>query len=225
MALTGGPLAPFAVDVINAGAADAMRFPEHAHLIVRCGGEEAEVDAQLAALAKIAPGEVLDERRRNKLRDFQVANIGNLACRVSLLPHALAALVETIEREASAAGLQPAMQAHAGTGILRLRLRVAENATGVGLRFLGGLRFLARRHGGHLFIEQLPAALAGYIDAWGPVQAPAELLLGISRALDPQGVFSPGRLIARPPVVHTPSILPWRRPNPWKARAQPGVHR
>jgi hypothetical protein len=43
----------------------------------------------------------------------------------------------------------------------------------------------------------LPSELKQKIDVWGPVRADFPLMKGIKAALDPHGVFSPGRFVGR----------------------------
>lgn len=74
-------------------------------------------------------------------------------------------------------------------GIINLYLDSADRA------FLDGLRERARAAGGSLALGRAPANLKGQVPAWDPLPAP-ELMARVKRALDPDGILSPGRLSA-----------------------------
>jgi len=49
--------------------------------------------------------------------------------------------------------------------------------------------------GGWVVFEALPPALRGRLDPWGFSEPSLRLKRGVKRALDPTGVFSPGRFV------------------------------
>jgi hypothetical protein len=57
------------------------------------------------------------------------------------------------------------------------------------------LRATARQRGAWVIFETLPPALHGRIDAWGFSEPALRLMRGVKHALDPTGVFSPGRFV------------------------------
>lgn len=86
-------------------------------------------------------------------------------------------------------------QAHAGIGVARLRLDGAR-LDDVAER-LPALRHTARRAGGYLVLESVPAAWKTRLDVWGPPPAGFELMRGAKAAFDPERRLSPGRFVGR----------------------------
>jgi glycolate oxidase FAD binding subunit len=192
LALLDGPLAPYAVDVCDARAASSLGLPPRAHVLVRLGGEVAEVQRQRQRLHELLPdAEEVADAVAGAAPELSLT--GAVSARLSLLPGDLAARLEAIEREARAFGVETRLLAHAGSGVLRLQIEAAQSP----LPYLHWLRFLARQHGGHLFVERLPAEHKREIDVWGEPPAPLELQRRVKQALDPRLVFSPGRFAGR----------------------------
>jgi glycolate oxidase FAD binding subunit len=80
------------------------------------------------------------------------------------------------------------------TGGAWCQLRGAPEVPALG-EFAQWLRALTREHGGWVVFESLPAALHGRVDPWGFDTPARRLMTGIKHALDPAGVFSPGRFV------------------------------
>jgi glycolate oxidase FAD binding subunit len=57
------------------------------------------------------------------------------------------------------------------------------------------LRRAVRQRGAWVVFEAIPPALRGQLDPWGFDSPALRLMRGVKRALDPTGVFSPGRFV------------------------------
>lgn len=188
LGLLDAALAPYAVDLCNAGAASRIGLAAKPHVLVRLGGELAEVRDQRERLAPLLPG--LDEITIGAgLRHLALG--GDLSCRASVLPSDVPALLTAIEAEAPRFGIEPEALAHVGSGIVRLWAPEAAST----LPFLQWLRFFARQRGGHLLVERLAAMAKRELDVWGEPSAPLELMRRVKQTLDPRGTFSPGRFV------------------------------
>ncbi len=195
-ALLDGALAPWSVDVVDAAAAAAVGLPHAAHLIVRFGGETAEVEQQLHRLAALIEGaQLVDATVTSRLRDFSLDGPGPVCCRISLPAQSLAAALAAFEAEAAVFGLEAMVHAHAGSGVARLRLRGDDAALATLPAYVGWLRFCARQQGGYVIVEQVPLALKAAVGVWGPAPVPPHLLRRVKQALDPRSTFSPGRFV------------------------------
>jgi len=135
-----------------------------------------------------------------------------LAARLTVRPSDLPALVENISRLTSrlrGGGLpyrstRPPVDggmssgavfvAHVPTGIVEVAFGGdRETDPSVYLRQMAGL--LPDR--GHLVWTRVPAAWKAEVDVWGPARGDFALMRGIKTALDPGGLFSPGRFVGR----------------------------
>jgi len=99
----------------------------------------------------------------------------------------LAALVAITARNA----ISGAWRAHAGHGIVALRLQGEENALAA---IIAEARMLAIARRGSLVIEEVPPALLAELDPWGPSSALA-LMRQLKAQFDPQGTLNPGRFV------------------------------
>ena len=111
-----------------------------------------------------------------------VARIGTVSSKVTEIAAHAAAIIQR-------SGRTPLVQAHAVHG------RVYALAPDGDRALAEELRKLARSSGANCLFPRLPEELVGDLDPWGEVGPERRLLEGIKRALDPQGVFSPGRFV------------------------------
>ena len=84
--------------------------------------------------------------------------------------------------------------AHAGSGVAWCQLLGAPEREALAA-VAEWLRAAARARGAWVVFESLPAALRGRVDPWGFERAGAAPDGGVKRALDPAGMFSPGRFV------------------------------
>jgi glycolate oxidase FAD binding subunit len=82
-------------------------------------------------------------------------------------------------------------QAHAGHGIIMARLAAAPEMLSERIETL---RASASARRGSLVITDLPSALVGRVDPWGPVAALA-VMRRLKQRFDPNGVLNPGRFV------------------------------
>ncbi len=191
-AVQRAPLAPLALDVVDAGAARYAGLLPRPHVIARLAGGAREIAAQLAAIARLsARWERAGADALAALRDFPALGPGDTSARLSLPRRELAPAALSIAREAGTFDVDVHLLAHAGCGIMRLRVSALPPSSPIA--FLRWARFLCRKSGGWCVVECLPAAWKDGFDVWGRAAAPVELMRSVKQALDPHGVFSPGR--------------------------------
>ncbi len=175
-------------------AAAATDEPDgRARLVVRLeGGDErvewqrAEICARLHAAGWSAEAEEWDADDQTALRDAHAApGAGDAVARVICLPAELAALLSAL------APLQPAgIVASAGDGVVSMRFM--EPAPGLAPAIVRLLPAQSRLTWPALPPAARPAAWA----PWGPPDGTHTLQRGLKQALDPDGLFSPGRFLA-----------------------------
>jgi glycolate oxidase FAD binding subunit len=200
-ATTGAGVYPTLLEVLNESAAETLGLDAGAAVVVGGAGAAPHLDEQERRLQALSAGHVervAEDRMaslRRALSDFsQPANDDGVVLRLSALPTVLAALVPEIEAAAQAQRLVAEIAVHAASGVAWCQLLGALDPAPLG-RLALEMRALARRRGAWAVFETLPAELRGEIDPWG-FDAPAlRLMAGVKRALDPSGLFSPGRFV------------------------------
>lgn len=141
------------------------------------------VGAGCERLAATEGTEALFRRRDRPARGAFVARIGTLSSRTAEVAVAVAS-------ELRKAGLRPWVAAHAVTG--RIHTGTDEE---VSREQAQGIRAIAAGAGATCVFERVPASLVGQVDPWGAPGPEFRLLKGIKAALDPAGIFSPGRFV------------------------------
>jgi glycolate oxidase FAD binding subunit len=195
-------LVPTAMDIVSADAEGgemrlATRFES---------GIGVAVTDQCAALAALAEplggGEALEfEEEAAFWREVATrvpqgdALDGSLLLKASLLPTAVAGWLSTLQRTAGAAGLGVRYRAHAGHGIMYVRLLVGEEADADALvRVVAALREAALAGRGSLVVQDAPEELLRRLDVWGPVAA-LEVMRRLRQQFDPNATLNPGRFV------------------------------
>ncbi len=192
---------PVLLEAINEPAAEALGLESGASLLIGCAGSAAHCAEQVRRLAALSDGAVQvhgEERAtalRRALRDFsQPADEDGLVARISLLPTALAGVLAGIEAAARAQRVVVEIAAHAGSGVAWCQFLGAPD-----IQRLAGLaaevRAAVRRQGGWAVFESMPAGLYGELDPWGFEGPALAIMRRVKDALDPHGVFSPGRFV------------------------------
>ncbi|MFN8641837.1 MAG: FAD-binding oxidoreductase [Candidatus Binatia bacterium] len=200
-AVMASAVRPVLLEAVNESAAEALGLDSGASLLVGVAGSPANLTAQVERLAALSDGAA--ERHAAErgdallraLREFsQPADEDALVIRVSALPTALAALMTELEAAATAARVVAEVAAHAGSGVAWVQLLGAPDEAAL-VELAAGVRAAARRHGGWAIVESMPEGLRGRLDPWG-FDAPAlAVMRRVKTALDPHGLFSPGRFV------------------------------
>jgi glycolate oxidase FAD binding subunit len=196
-------ITPLALDVLNYSAVcqqlttyDNMPY----YLIGRYAGRSETIQAQLQntqQLTKIE-GQVLDAPASaatwSRLTTFGETALVQL--RVSLRPQYLPVLMDYLENNLP---IPMAIWGQMGTGVVQISI-LADSADNeikfpITANDIAQLRTYLRRFAGVLVVERAPKLLRQQLDVWGDPQA-KDLMQVIKQALDPNGIFSPGRFIA-----------------------------
>jgi glycolate oxidase FAD binding subunit len=182
----------------SALAATAVQLVAGSHMParvdVRFEGLEAALEDQSRQLQAIAAGHACQataawEARAALWQGAQPA----LVAKYSVLPADLARVCASVARVAAPLQLRWASAAHA-LGIGWLRLEGANDE--VLLAALARLRSDIQALGGACSVLEAPAAVKARVDVWGQAGAP-ELMRRVKARFDPDGLFNPGRFVAK----------------------------
>ncbi len=120
------------------------------------------------------------------------------------VPPSRSTIATTTARDAaSEAGFTPLTQAHAGSGVVHLKLQPdAWDAAWIGrlTALVARLRAFVRGEGGSLVLEASPSIArnsAAGIDPWGDVGSAFPVMRALKENLDPKGTLNPGRFVGR----------------------------
>jgi glycolate oxidase FAD binding subunit len=185
-AIVTSPLTPFALQLLNPPAARALGLGEKPVCLVRFGGNEALVRAQLSALSQVARPEEVESTIWTRLR--QLDGKSHTTIRVSSMPQRFLAASARILGD-DVPGIYTSIDPR--RGILRIIVG-ADGAGGEDSGAIGPIDF--DRDGAEsseVSFEKLPP------DAW-PAVSPSVvrdgLSQGIKRAYDPHNILNPGIL-------------------------------
>ncbi len=174
-------------------------------VVVGFAGAEEDVADQAATLSSLVGGddrlEELSEQEGGavvaELRDTPALGEPVLGLKVSVLPARVAAFMTALEDEGARNGSTMAVQAHAGNGIIRVRVSPPDDRDlrGWTSAAVDRMRAAATGLGGTLVVERASPDVKPVLDLWGGPPEGLELMKSIKRTLDPKGVLSPGRFI------------------------------
>jgi glycolate oxidase FAD binding subunit len=186
-AIVLSPLAPFALLLISASAAQAMNLRPFPVCLIRFGGNEAVVRAQTAALSQVGKSEETDSAVWGKLRQLEAD--AHTTVRLSGLPQKFLAGAATIIRDDVGlvyTYIEPRR------GCIRIVLRSEEKyGTQKAARFEMGDDKPQSTDATHITIEKLPA------DLWrtvSPSVVDDAISQGLKRKYDPYNILNPGIL-------------------------------
>ena len=195
------PVSPLFVDAVNGPGAEAIGVTQEPALLIGGAGSTAEIDAFAHALQQHAGGALRwyeppqSLAMLKALRAFsQAATDDALVARVCVLPALLPALLERVEREAVSRGVLVEIDAHAGVGVAWCQVHAAHDPDLLRL-YAEWLRVQTRQADGWTVFEHIPALFRDRLDPWGFAEPSLPLMVAIKRALDPRGIFSPGRFV------------------------------
>ena len=172
---------------------EAGMLPDGPGVAVGIAGIAPEVAAARRTLESFARSsgvqlEWIDDgaRLRCEIADFVVAPAAAVL-RASVLP---ADLPWATARVAEVAGAVPAL-AHVASGVVHARL---DDVAAVA-RVVERLRPEIESRGGFLVVERARPHVKAGLDVWGNAGEGLALMRGVKAALDPRGVFAPGRFV------------------------------
>lgn len=172
------------------------------NIVVGCFGSTEQVSYQVRQMKEILGGEdpvqeLSGEEARaamQELRDFPVAGNNALRVKASLLPTKVMPFMRKLENEGKRNQLRLALHAHAGNGIVHVKIPAVRGVTD-NAQVLSGLvarlRGSAVELGGSLLLVEGSPELRKHASSWN---TPASALMKkIKEKLDPKNVLSPGR--------------------------------
>ncbi len=198
---------PVAVELLSAGLATQMRSETNASdyaLLIRFAGSTQAVIAQAAQALKILRDDVNlqcavyddDERFWEKLNGAS-ADGSDLVWYAKMRPTNLETFLTDIVAVEARDASHLHLKWHAGLGDGRFQaMAQASVYHQQTVRALEQLRRKAENLGGSLVIDRAPLEIKNELDAWGSFGTARELMQRIKNQLDPENLFSPGRLFA-----------------------------
>lgn len=199
--LLHGSLTPLFVEAVNGQGSEAIGVSQDPALLIGGAGSAAEVAALVTALQSLGGAAIRwyeapqSQAMMKALRAFsQAATDDALVARVSTLPALLPALLERFEREAVSRGILLEIGAHAGVGVAWCQVHAAHDPALL-MWYAEWMRVQTRHARGWAVFEHIPALFRERLDPWGFAEPSLPLMVGIKRALDPRGMFSPGRFV------------------------------
>jgi glycolate oxidase FAD binding subunit len=205
-ALLASDLIPSAVDLVDAPAAVALGLPPApATLIVGFDGLGNQVEWQIAELAGVvgpcgggtpvplAPSTW--DRLASAARGAFDAPAALMT--LSVLPGAVADMMERGAAAARQRGLASAWCAHAGVGFVTAALRAEGERQDPApvTAVLEDWRAAARAGGGHASVTWAPLPVKSALSVWDDAGAAGRLMQRIKAELDPNNVLNPGRFV------------------------------
>jgi len=175
-------------------------------LVVGFGGAREDVADQAVTLRSLAHGadglqELADEEADVLMAELRDSHAGSgeafLGLKASLPATRAAAFIAALEEEGGANGLTMAVQAHAGNGIIHVRIERPDEppVQGSARAIVERLRAAAASLGGTLVVEHADPSIKPGLDLWGGGIEGLALMKRIKRTLDPGGILSPGRFV------------------------------
>ncbi|MDE0032192.1 MAG: FAD-binding oxidoreductase [Deltaproteobacteria bacterium] len=174
-------------------------------LVVGFGGAGEDVADQAVTLRSLVDGagsleELADEEAEalmTELRDSRAGDGAFFGLKASLPTTKAAAFIAALEEEGRGGGLAMAVQAHAGNGIIHVRIERPDEppVQGSARAIVERLRAAAASLGGTLVVEHADPAIKPGLDLWGSGIEGLALMKRIKQTMDPGGILSPGRFV------------------------------
>ena len=187
-AIATSPVSPYALQLLSRSAAQALGLGNNPVCVIRFGGNEAVVNAQLIALSQISRPEENESSLWGRLRQLE-AN-AHTTIRISGLPAKVLAAAATIIRD-DIHLVYTYMDPRRGT--LRIVLRADETDGVQSSDAIGSAGDFHTTGNGssELIFEKLPAEIWQTIS---PSVVSDQLSQGVKRAFDPHTILNPGIL-------------------------------
>jgi glycolate oxidase FAD binding subunit len=189
-AFRGAPIAPFAMELLNATSARALSLDDNPVCLIRLGGNAAAVDAQIKAIATVVKVDEVADAMWSQLRNLE--NGADDTIRIAALPVQFVATSAAMLKD-EMPGIFSYVNIHRGV----MRIFTSPQALTVAAGIPDGrtsvdLRVSSENPGeGVVVYEKLPA------EVW-PIVSPTvisdSLSQGIKKAYDPHGILNPGIL-------------------------------
>ena len=209
-AILASQLVPSAIELLN--ATGWQRVSNHGagyQLTLNLEGFHEAVERQVADVRKLANKEGAqevvtlegDEQRRlwSSLRDFSRAAIANdgsvVGMKIGVPISALEELFRLAEQKAAESGLECAIMAHAGNGVLYPFFGDSAGRVPVLVQVVHDLQNAAVKAGGSAIVEWAPWAVKEQVAVWGEPRPEWSLMHRLKAELDPNGILNPGRLV------------------------------
>lgn len=199
--LLQGTLTPLFVEAVNGQGSEAIGVAQGPALLIGGAGSAPEVAAFVAALRELGGTAIRwyeaaqSQAMMKALRAFsQAATDDALVARICTRPASLPGLLERFERDAASRGIVLEIGAHAGVGVAWCQVHAAHDPALL-MMYAEWMRVQTRQAGGWVVFEHIPALFRERLDPWGFAEPSLPLMVGIKRALDPSGMFSPGRFV------------------------------
>ncbi len=190
--VVASPLTPALVDMVGPAASGQP----YGMVVTFDSSVPAAVDSQATALVSLLDGLPLTTREApsdasplplSSLRKRSVTLKGSVVL-TEVVPW-----LERLERIAAEAGLHVDWRAHAGHGLIVVRLEGGDDALSAAVE---QLRSAALAGQGSLVVLDAAPELAARLDMWGPSPA-LSLMRRLKDQFDPHGTLNPGRFLGR----------------------------
>lgn len=104
-------------------------------------------------------------------------------------------LIALSEKTAAQNGLECALIAHAGSGIIYTFFRVVSGNTQTLVQVIRDVQFAAEKAGGEAVVEWAPTEFKKQVPVWGEPQPSWSLMRRLKAEFDPKGILNPGRFV------------------------------
>jgi FAD/FMN-containing dehydrogenases len=187
-AIVISPLTPFALQLLNPPAARSLGLGERPACLIRFGGNDAVVRAQVGALSQVARPEEVDAALWTRLR--QLDGSAHTVVRITTFPQRFLATSARILRD-DVPGISASIDPR--RGVLRIVVGVGEEGADDGTPPIGASIDFHKdgAESSEVIFEKLPAELWRGVS---PSVVSDALSQGIKRAYDPQNILNPGIL-------------------------------
>ncbi|MDP9237903.1 MAG: FAD-binding oxidoreductase [Chloroflexota bacterium] len=185
-----------AAEVLSPTAAHRMLDEARWSVVARCAGGQGAIDRTVRELNRLA----MDAGAKTQVVNGEVWGRWSpefvpsvLSLRISVMPSAVAATIDALDR--SLAGAAARISATVTAGLVRVQLEPTRDEGAPAL--IGRASEIAMRNGGTMMIDAAPVAVKRSMDVFGPVRPDVSIMKRLKEQFDPHGVLAPGRFAGR----------------------------